>query len=132
MTSIFKFAKFAIAAVLTIDARCGIAHEVKRDIEDDGDAVESLRGRGQRKKRQLVDDDGKTVGVGDAPPPFDYNGFDAASTTTKELVDRRVVERQPDAGILDIKTSTNMNRTCIATDASDCEPTRYNCCDQGK
>ncbi len=101
MTSIFKLVKVAIAAVVAIDAKCGVAYKVNQHIADDGDRVESLRGRGQ-KKRQIVDDIKTVAGA----LPFDFEGFDA-STTNQELV-----EHQPDAGILGIKTSTTT--ACIA------------------
>jgi hypothetical protein len=110
MTSIFKLTKVAIAAVVAIHAKCGVAYEVKWHIENDGDRVESLRGRIQKKHGLLVDDT-KTL---DDAPPFDFEGFDPST------INQEIFEHKPDAGILGIKTSTttacrSLGRTCTAT-----------------
>jgi hypothetical protein len=110
MTSIFKLTKVAIAAVAAIHAKCGVAYEVKRHIEDDGDRVESLRGRIQKKHGLLVDDS-KTL---DGAPPFNLEGFHPST------INQEIVEHKPDAGILGIKTSTTtaclpLYSLCIAT-----------------
>jgi hypothetical protein len=110
MTSIFKLTKVAIAAVVATHAKCGVAYEVKWHIENDGDRIESLRGRIQKKHGLLVDDT-KTL---DGAPPFDFEGFDPSR------INQEIVEHKPDPGILGIKTSTttacrSLGRTCTAT-----------------
>ena len=85
MTSIFKLTKVAIAAVVATHAKCGVAYEVKWHIENDGDRVESLRGRIQKKHGLLVDDSKTDIG--------------APSSTSKDLIQAQSTRKSPSTSL---------------------------------